>query len=296
MGGKALKFSNLEKVLYPETGFTKGQMLAYYARIAPFLLPHLKGRALTLKRYPDGVAAGFFYEKNCPKHRPPWVKTRNIATEGRPGGIDYCTIDSLPGLLWVANLGTIELHTSLALAKRVDRPTMMVLDLDPGAPAGLLDAVRIAMALREALKVLGLMSVPKVSGGKGVHVHVPLNTAVTYAETKVLAHGLAKLMERQHAGRVTATMRKAERAGKVFIDWSQNDGHKTTACVYTMRAQSRPTVAAPVGWEELGTALRRGRESGLVFSPEEAVARAERADLAAVLITEKQAVPEALVG
>ena len=291
--GKSLSLSNLSKVLYPETGFTKGQMIAYYVRMAPILLPYLKGRALTLKRYPNGVTAPFFYEKNCPVHRPAWVKTARVMSSRSPEGVAYCTINTEPGLAWVANLGTIELHTSLALAKDVTRPTMMVFDLDPGEPATILDSARIALALHDMLARLKLQSFPKVSGSKGVHVYVPLNTAVTYEQTKSLSRDIAILMER-HEKNVTSVMKRDLRAGKVFIDWSQNDEHKTTVCVYSLRAKDRPTISCPVTWKELARAESSASVSALAFDPDMAIWRAEHlGDLFQPVRTLRQRLPTA---
>lgn len=289
VGNRQLKLTNLSKVLYPETGFTKGQVLAYYTRMAPVLLGHLRGRALTLKRYPNGVDQPFFYEKNCPEHRPGWVKTATVQSRHRLGGIGYCVVEDVAALAWVANLGSIELHTSLALVKDVTRPTMMVFDLDPGEPAGMLDAIRVGQDLRSLLRRLGLECYPKVSGSKGLHVYIPLNTKVTYEQTKTTAREIALMLERHDPEHVTSVMRKDLRAGKVFIDWSQNDEHKTTVCVYSLRAKGRPMVSTPVMWNELVRALKRANADALIFDPDMTIWRAEKlGDLFAAMLTQKQ--------
>ncbi|HWI02600.1 MAG TPA: non-homologous end-joining DNA ligase, partial [Acidimicrobiales bacterium] len=248
VGGRQLKLSNFEKVLYPEAGFTKGQVIDYYTRIAPALLPHLYQRALTLKRYPNGVDGQFFYEKNCPKHRPPWIGTVSVWSARNKADVNYCLIDELAGIVWVANLASLELHTSLSHARDIQRPSMLVFDLDPGPPATVVECGRVALWLHEVLDDLGLQAFPKTSGSKGLQIYVPLNTPVTYDETKPFAHAMAKLLEQQHPGEVLSVMTKELRTGKVFIDWSQNDDSKTTVCVYSLRARPRPTVSTPVTW------------------------------------------------
>lgn len=246
-----MTLSNLGKVLYPEAGFTKAQVLDYYLRIAPVLVPHLAGRPMTLKRYPDGVDRAFFYEKQCPSHHPPWVRTAPIFSRENGRAIDYCLVDNRATLLWLANLASIELHPSLARATAITRPTSVVFDLDPGAPAALRECARVALWLREALAALSLATVVKTSGSKGMQVYVPLNTETTYAETKQFARALALLLEKHHPELVVSTMTKALRTGKVFIDWSQNDEHKTTVAVYSLRARPEPSVSAPLTWQEV---------------------------------------------
>jgi bifunctional non-homologous end joining protein LigD len=252
--GRRLKLSNLDKVLYPEAGFTKAQVLDYYTRIAPVLLPHLRDRPLTLKRYPDGVDAEYFYEKQCPSHRPEWVTTAPVWSGRNERTIDFCLANDLPTLVWVANLASIELHTALHRAPALSQPTCVVFDLDPGEPAGLAECVTVALELRQALDDLGLASVVKTSGSKGLQVYVPLNTPVTYDGTKGFSKALAQILERRHPKLVVSNMAKELRKGKVLIDWSQNDEHKTTVSVYSLRARPRPTVSAPLQWEEVETA------------------------------------------
>jgi bifunctional non-homologous end joining protein LigD len=272
--GRRLKLSNLEKVLYPAVGFTKGQVIDYYTRVAPVLLPHLRGRPLTLKRYPDGVDGEFFYEKQCPSHRPDWVRTEAVSTNSKV--IDFCIADDLPTLVWTSNLADLELHTSLSLAKDIKRPTMLVFDLDPGAPAAILECVQVGLWLRDTLDELGLKSFPKTSGSKGFQVYAPLNTKVTYDETKPFARALAQLLEKQHPKKVVSNMKKELRKGKVFVDWSQNDDHKTTICVYSLRAKERPTVSTPVDWDEAEAAIEEKNADALVFDSDMVLERVDR--------------------
>lgn len=271
--GRQLKLSNFDKVLYPETGFTKGQVIDYYTRVAPALLPHLRRRALTLKRYPNGVDGQFFYEKNCPKHRPPWVETLSVWSARNKADVNYCLIDELAGLVWVANLASLELHTSLSHAADVQRPSTLVFDLDPGPPATVVECGRVALWLREVLDDLGLQAFPKTSGSKGLQLYVPLNTPVTYDDTKPFAHALAKMLEEQHPQDVLSVMTKDLRKGKVFIDWSQNDDSKTTVCVYSLRARPRPTVSTPVTWDEVAAVADAGDPDVLVFEAPDVLER-----------------------
>jgi bifunctional non-homologous end joining protein LigD len=249
--GRRLKLSNLGKVLYPEAGFTKGQVIDYYTRIAPVLLPHLRDRPLTLKRYPNGVDAPYFYEKRCPSHRPEWVQTTEVWSRRNADNLDFCLANDLPTLVWVANLASLELHTSLSRGAAIDQPSMMVFDLDPGAPATVVECARVALWLRELLDDLRLHCVAKTSGSKGLQVYVPLNTPVTYRETKSVSHAVAQLLEQREPKLVVSQMAKEVRKGKVFIDWSQNDQVKTTVCVYSLRAREKPTVSAPLTWAEV---------------------------------------------
>ena len=291
--GKHLKLSNLEKVLYPATGFTKQQVIDYYARIAPAMLPHLAGRALTRKRYPNGVDAEFFYEKNAPQHRPDWVKTAPIWSEGNRRMVHYILAHDLPTLVWLANLAAIELHPSLALAKDITCPTMMVFDLDPGPPANIVQCCRVGILLREIFEHFSLQSFPKTSGSKGLQIYVPLNTPTNYDLTKTFARALAQLLEHEHPDMVVSDMKKKVRTGKVFVDWSQNDEHKTTVAVYSMRARERPTVSTPVTWDEVERALKKKDASLLVFEAQQTVARADKmGDLFAPVLDLKQRLPD----
>ena len=290
--GRRLSLSNLDKVFYPATGFTKGQVIDYYTRIAPVLLPHLRGRHLTLKRYPDGVDGQFFYEKQCPRHRPDWVRTARvpIRTDGR--SIDYCMVEDLATVVWLANLADLELHTPLAHADAPAAPTMLAFDLDPGPPATIVECAEVACRLREAFDHFGLVAFPKTSGSKGMQLYVPLNTPTEYRATKPFAHGIAQVLERRDPALVVSEMRKDLRPGKVFIDWSQNDEHKTTVCVYSLRARERPTVSTPVTWEEVEAVLRSRDPDELAFTSDEVLSRvAEQGDCFAPVLELEQELP-----
>jgi bifunctional non-homologous end joining protein LigD len=290
--GRPLRLSNLDKILYPEVGFTKAQVIDYYTRAAPVLLPHLAGRPLTLKRYPNGVEEGHFYEKECPSHRPDWVRTAPIAIRSDDRVVNFCLADDLPTLVWLANLADLELHTSLSLAAAVERPTMLVFDLDPGPPAAILECGRVALALRDLLEPLGLDGYVKTSGSKGLQVYFPLNVETSYAETKPFALAVSQLLERDQPDLVVSSMRKDLRAGKVLVDWSQNSEHKTTVCVYSLRARERPTVSTPIAWEELRAALSAGAPDRLVFDSEAALTRVEEhGDLFAPVLEREQPLP-----
>lgn len=291
--GRHLKLSNLEKVLYPATGFSKQQVIDYYARIAPAILPHLVGRALTRKRYPDGVDGEPFYEKNAPKYRPEWVKTAPIWSEGNRRTVYYVLANDLATLVWLANLAALELHPSLALAKDITCPTEMVFDLDPGPPANIVQCCQVGLWLREIFEHFGLKSFPKTSGSKGLQLYVPLNTPTTYDATKTFAHALAQLLEHEHPEMVVSDMKKTLRAGKVFVDWSQNDEHKTTVAVYSLRAREHPTVSTPVTWEDVERAFKKKDASRLVFEAPQVVSRFEKlGDLFEPVLTLKQRLPD----
>ncbi len=290
--GKHLKLTNLEKVLYPAAGFTKGQVIDYYARIAPVLVPHLAGRPLTLKRYPNGVDKQFFFEKNATIHRPPWVKTAPIWSEGNNRNVNYILANDLPTLVWVANLAAIELHPSLSLAKKIESPTMLVFDLDPGAPANMVQCAQVGIWLRAIFDHFGLQSFPKTSGSKGLQLYVPLNTPTSYDITKPFAHALARVLENDHRDLVVSDMKKSLRVGKVLVDWSQNDEHKTTIAVYSLRARERPTVSTPVKWEEVEQVLKKKDPSLVVFEANQVLDRAEKlGDLFEPLLKLKQKLP-----
>ncbi len=290
--GRHLTLSNLDKVLYPRVGYTKAQVIDYYTRVSPVLLPHLRGRPLTLKRYPDGVDGPHFYEKQCPKHRPEWVRTASIWSRHNSRHIDFCLADDLPTLVWAANLADLELHTSLSMAADVARPTMVVFDLDPGAPASIVECARVGLWLRGVFDHLGLRSFAKTSGSKGLQVYVPLNTPASYDETKGFARALAELLEQEHPDLVVSQMAKRLRAGKVLVDWSQNDEHKTTVCVYSLRARERPTVSAPVTWDEVAELLERGDPEWLTFEAEALLERVETlGDLFEPLLTLEHTLP-----
>jgi bifunctional non-homologous end joining protein LigD len=222
IGRRVLSIKNIDKVLYPAADFTKGDVIHYYLRIANVLIPHLKNRPLTLKRYPNGTASEYFYEKRCPVFRPPWVNTTPVIG-GKAGTINFCVVNDAVTLAWIANLASIELHPLLSRAPKVHQPTMMVFDFDPGPPAGVIEAAKIALRVRDFLERLGLKSFPKTSGGKGIHLAVPLNTAVSFDDTKAFSKAIAQTLERQFPAEVVSQMSKALRKHKVFVDWSQND-------------------------------------------------------------------------
>ncbi len=274
--GRKLSVSNLEKILYPKVRFTKGHVIDYFIRVAPVLLPHLKDRPLTMKRYPDGVEGEFFYEKNCPSHRPQWVKTAKVWSEGNQRLMHYCLANDLPTLVWAANLADLELHTSLSRKDKIERPTMTVFDLDPGPPADIVQCCQVGIWLRDLLAKMKLKSFAKTSGSKGLQVYVPLNTPVTYDDTKGLSRSLAQQLESEHPDLVTSNMSKAVRKGKVFVDWSQNDEHKTTICVYSLRAKEEPTVSTPVTWNEVENCLKKKNAELLKFRSDQVLARMEK--------------------
>src|SRR5580692_4953213 len=291
--GKQLKLSNLEKVLYPAVGFTKKQVIDYYVRIAPAIIPHLAGRALTRKRYPDGVEGEPFFEKNAPMHRPDWVKTVPIWSDRNRRTVHYVLADDMATLVWLANLAALELHPSLALAKDITCPTEMVFDLDPGPPANIVQCCQVGLWLREIFEHFNLRSFPKTSGSKGLQIYVPLNTPVTYEATKLFSHALAQLLEHDHREQVVSEMKKQVRTGKVFVDWSQNDEHKTTIGVYSLRAREQPTVSTPVKWDEVELALRKKDADLLVFEAGQVLKRVEKmGDLFAPLLSLKQKLPK----
>lgn len=290
--GRQLKLSNLDKVLYPATGFTKKDVIDYYIRIAPAIIPHLSGRALTMKRYPNGVDSEYFYEKNAPKHRPDWVNTVPVWSHGNNRTMHYVEVSDLPTLVWLANLAALELHPSLALAKDVACPTMMVFDLDPGPPANIVQCCEVGLWLREIFEHFGLQSFPKTSGSKGLQIYVPLNTPTSYDSTKPFAHALAQLLEHDHPGKVVSDMKKQIRSGKVFVDWSQNDEHKTTVAIYSLRAREHPTVSTPVSWDEVERTFKKKDATVLVFEAPKTVARFEKmGDLFEPVLTLKQKLP-----
>ena len=291
--GRDLKLSNLEKILYPAAGFTKKDVIDYYARIAPAILPHLHGRALTRKRYPDGVDGEPFFEKNAPMHKPDWVKTADIWSGASRRTVRYILADDLATLVWLANLAALELHPSLALAKDIKCPTEMVFDLDPGPPANIVQCCQVAMWLREIFEHFGLQSFPKTSGSKGMQIYVPLNTLTTYDATKLFSHALAQLLEQDHPEHVVSDMKKKVRTGKVFVDWSQNDEHKTTIAVYSLRARERPTVSTPITWDEVERALKKKDAKLLVFEASQVVSRFEKqGDLFEPMLELKQKLPD----
>ena len=286
--GRQVRLSNLDKVFYPETGFTKGHVVDYYARIGPVIVPHLAGRPLTMVRFPDGVEGGSFFEKRCPDHAPAWIRRAPDDPE-----LVQCVVDDLPSLVWAANMASLELHTLQARSGDADRPTSMVFDLDPGPPGGILDCCRVGLELRALLEQIGLESVVKTSGSKGLHLAVPLNTEVTADATKGFALALGQLLAKRDPERVTVIMKKEERRGKVFVDWSQNDRHKTTVSAYSLRARPRPTVSTPVTWDEVSDTLDAGDADALTFEAPDVVERVQDVgDLYEPNLTLEQELPD----
>jgi bifunctional non-homologous end joining protein LigD len=290
VGGRQLRLTNLDKVLYPATGFSKGQVVDYYTRVAPALLPHLHNRPLTMVRLPDGVEGERFFEKRCPKHRPAWVGTVPLDADS---DIQACSIEDLPGLVWTANLAALELHTPQALASDPWHPTAMVFDLDPGAPADIVDCARVALEVRDLLGQLGLHVVAKTSGSKGIHLSVGLRPSVDAEATKAFALAVGQILESRDKKRVTVNMAREQRSGKVFVDWSQNDRHKTTVCAYSLRATPEPSVSTPISWDEVEAVAEEGDGDALKFGPADVLARVEEfGDLYAGSLAQDQALPE----
>src|SRR5258706_10807530 len=271
-----VKLSHIDVFIYPAARFTKGQVIDYYVHIAPALIPHLAGRPLTMKRYPEGVDHEYFFEKNAPMHRPEWVKTAPVWSESNKRTINFILANDLATLVWIANLASLELHPSLALASDIETPTMIVFDLDPGPPANIVQCAQVAMWVRAIFDHFGLQSFPKTSGSKGLQIYIPLNTKTTYEQTKPFAHALARLLEHEHPELVVSDMKKAVRTNKVFVDWSQNDQHKTTISVYSLRAREHPTVSTPVTWDEVQQALKKKDAGRLVFEAKDVLARVEK--------------------
>ena len=291
VNGTKVDVTNLDKIFYPKAGFTKGDVIDYYVRISSVLLPHLKERPITLKRYPDGVEGFFFYEKKCPAHRPSWVKTTKVAkSEG--GEINYCVINDLPSLIWAANLADLELHTFLHKAPSIHRPTAIAFDLDPGRPADIVLCCKVGLWLKHLFDALHMESFAKTSGSKGLQVYVPINSAVTYEKTKAFSHAIAELLESQSPDSVVSNMQKSRRSGKVLVDWSQNDDHKTTVSVYSLRAKDFPTVSTPVTWEEVEAVVRKRKATDLSFTSKEVLKRVEKTgDIFAPVLSLKQKLP-----
>jgi bifunctional non-homologous end joining protein LigD len=294
IGKLKVDVSNLDKVLYPKTGFTKGQVIEYYIQVSSVLLPHLKDRPITLKRYPEGVEGFFFYERKCPSHRPAWVRTAAAArTEG--GEVDYCVMGDLAALVWAANLADLELHTFLHRTPKIECPTMVAFDLDPGAPADLVTCCEVDLLLKKLLEKCDLKGFPKTSGSKGLQICVPLNSPAAYEQTKAFAHAVAEHLQRAQPSLVVSKMQKSLREGKVLVDWSQNDRHKTTICVYSLRAREHPTVSTPVTWSEVEKTAKAGDPAALTFESQEVLHRVKKlGDLFAPVLTLKQKLPDAL--
>ncbi len=293
--GRELRLTNLDKVLYPKSGFTKGEMVDYYAKVAPAIVPHLSGRAVTLRRFPEGVEDldAAFFEKRCPKHRPKWVKTTKVQAGPRAGVIEFCVCDSLPTLIWMAQLAALELHPSLSKSRAPKRPTVVAFDLDPGPPADIVDCSRVALRLRDLLAQLGLECFAKTSGSKGMQLYVPLNTKTSYEETRPFAQAVAQIVAKQSPEDVLAKMgKKTDRSGKVFIDWYQNNERKTTISVYSLRAREKPTCSTPVTWDEVAEAADSGDPASLSFEATEVLERIEDlGDLFAPVLELEQQLP-----
>ncbi len=288
VGERTLSLSNLDKVLYPDVGFTKAQVIDYYARIAPIMLPHITGRCITLRRWPNGVDSASFFEKRCPGHRPGWVGTALGPGDGDEG-IDYCRLDEPAALVWTANLAALELHSPMARCGDLDSPTMVVFDLDPGEPAGITECCRVALALQELLAALELESMVKTSGSKGMQLYVPLNTPHTHRHASSFALAAGQMVARRQPDKVLVEMKKSLRTGKVFIDWSQNSRHKTTIAPYSLRARSRPTVSTPLSWNEVSDGADGG---ALIFEAGTVLERVfDRGDLFAAAATLEQELP-----
>ena len=288
IGGRSLSVSNLDKVLYPLIGFTKAQVIDYYVRVAPVMLPHIEDRGVTLRRWPDGVTGESFFEKRCPSHRPGWVGT--CAGPGdRRGGIDYCRVDSVAALAWTANLAALEIHSPMARCGEVDAPSMLVFDLDPGDPATMIECCRVALEIQAVLESVGLVACAKTSGNKGLQLYVPLNSPHTHTDASDFALAVAQLLEQNLPELVLSNMNRKRRVGKVFVDWSQNSRHKTTIAPYSLRGRDRPTVSTPLSWDEVADGA--GGEP-LIFEAFEVLDRiTESGDLFADTLTVKQQLP-----
>jgi bifunctional non-homologous end joining protein LigD len=288
--GRRLRLTNLDKVLYPATGFTKGQVIDFYARIGPVMLPHLEDRPVTMVRLPDGITGERFFEKRCPGHRPHWLDTVPLDADSDTRA---CSLDSVPALVWTANLAALELHTPQARAADPWQPTAIVFDLDPGPGVDLRDCARVALELHDLLDQLGMGAVAKTSGSKGLHLSVGIRPSVDAETTKGFALALGKVLESRDPKRVTVTMAKEQRGGRVFVDWSQNDRHKTTVCAYSLRATDLPGVSTPLAWDEIHE-LADGRDPGdFAFAPHEVIERVDAlGDLYAESLAREQELPE----
>jgi bifunctional non-homologous end joining protein LigD len=290
--GRQLSIRNLERVLFPHTGTTKAELLRYYVSVSQVMLPHLRDRLLHMHRYPEGVEGPRFWQKACPDHRPAWLPTAPVWSRDKGEDIHYCVVNELAALLWAVNIGSLELHTSLHLRHDLHRPTVIAFDLDPGEGVGILECCEAALRVRELFDRLGLTSWVKTSGSKGLQVYVPLNSEVSYELTKPVARRIAELLELQTPRQVVSRMERAARAGRVLVDWSQNTEHKSTVCVYSVRAKERPTVSTPVSWEEVRSALDAGRPERLEFRMGDVLERVSAGgDLFAGVLSERQALP-----
>ena len=284
---RSVKVSNRDKVFWPRTGFTKGDLIDYYDAVAPHMVAHLAGRPITLRRWPDGVEGQTFFQKNAPKHRPDWMGTVRL------GEVDYLRIDEPAALVWAANSAAIEIHPGLAVAPNLDQPSAVVFDLDPGEGSDVLTCCRVALLLRGYLDRLGLVAWPKTSGSKGLQLYVPLNDGTTYEATRPFAETVARVAESEHPDLVTSAIEKSSRRKKVLIDWAQNAPSRTTVAVYSIRARELPSVSTPVTWDEVGQARS---VADLTFDTAAALQRLARmGDLMSPVLTEVQHLPEGRV-
>ena len=288
VGERTVSLSNLDKVLYPVAGTTKAAVIDYYARIAAVMLPHIMDRGVTLRRFPDGVDGSSFFEKRCANHRPDWVDVA-LGPGDRGGPIGYCRFTEPASLVWAANMAALEIHAPMARCDDIESPQTLVFDLDPGAPATIVECCRIALALREVLDAVGLQAFPKTSGSKGMQVYVPLNTPHTHDHAGEFALAVGQLLAKQQPDAVTVVMAKKERPGKIFVDWSQNSRHKTTIAPYSLRAQDRPTVSTPLTWDEVAD----GADGPMLsFDRDDVLARVESlGDLFEPVVTLEQVLP-----
>jgi len=289
VGGHRLRISSLDRVVFPRAGVTKGALLDYYVRVADTMLPHLRDRLLHMHRYPEGVEGPRFWQKGCPEHRPDWMALAPVWSDAKGTTIDFCVVNELASLLWAVNIGSIELHTSLHTREAMQRPTALAFDLDPGEGVDVLGCGEVALRLRALLDGVGLCGLVKTSGSKGLQVYVPLNTDVTYAQTKPVAKAVAQTLEGESPDRVISRMARAERRGRVLVDWGQNTEHKSMVCAYSVRAKQRPTVSTPVRWEEVEAAVASGDAGALVFETADVLDRIARdGDLFAGVLSVEQ--------
>ena len=290
IGERRLSVSNLDKVLYPLVGFTKAQVIDYYVRVAPTMLDHIGDRGVTLRRWPNGVNEQSFFEKRCPTHRPEWLSTCGGPGD-RGGSIDYCCIGEVAALAWTANMAALEIHSPMARCGDIESPTMVVFDLDPGAPATIVECCQVALDVRDVLDHLDMEVYAKTSGSKGLQLYVPVNTPCTHEQASAFALAVGQILEKQFPQRVLVTMAKAARSNKVFVDWSQNSRHKTTIAPYSLRAMERPTVSTPIDWDEVAAGADG---EPLIFEAADVLERiAERGDLFAATVTQEQELPQA---
>lgn len=276
LDGRQLTIRNLDRVVFPRTATTKRDLLDYYVRIGDVMLAHLRERLLHMHRYPEGVEGPRFWQKGCPQHRPPWVQTAPVWSRDKQANIDFCVVDGLAALLWAVNIGSIELHASLHTRADLHRPTTLAFDLDPGEGVDVIACAEVALRLRELLSGAGLHALAKTSGSKGLQVYVPLNSDVTYAQTKPAAKAVAEVLERSWPERVVSRMARTLRRGKVLIDWGQNTEHKSMVCAYSVRAKPRPTVSTPLLWSEVAAAVAAADPDMLVFEMADVLERVER--------------------